>query len=205
MGLTHNERKEHDTMSDIQLTGLPGAPTTPQAEPAPSAKFVVSREVGVGDATDVTVLYAGDAVEEAQRAYADAVPGDGCVQLLEDGEVIDAKRAPKPVLVDAPAPTRDDELFDGGTFQSAKPQVDGEDADKIRVVFSGTWELDPMLEDEVAFWNRLAMGQSLDLQVQAEVTGIGGKYKRSEDDTETITGVATAKIAHVHRLSPEEL
>lgn len=100
----------------------------------------------------------------------------------------------------------DDKLFDSKPFQSLRPSVDDEDTDKAKVTLTGSWDID--LEDpaDVAWFNRVMRGQSVDLRIEAECTDRIAPYKRNaETDEATITGVMKLKVTHVHRLTPEEL
>jgi hypothetical protein len=94
--------------------------------------------------------------------------------------------------------------FDPAPFTSKRPEIDGETADKIKITLTGTWELDPMIEDDVALFNRLHLGQSLDLQIEGEVVAKQGSLVRGESG-DTITGAAKVQILHVHRLTAEQL
>lgn len=156
-----------------------------------------------------TVIYEGSVLFEARNAFDQTDPGDGYVQLLENGEVDEAKRASTTAVVEAEEPKKPGEqgsAFDTKPFTAKKPEVDGVETDTMKVSFSGSWELDPMNADDVAFFNRLQRGQSLDLQVEVEITDRSAPYKRSaQTDEETISGIAKAKIVHVHRLTPEQL
>lgn len=126
---------------------------------------------------------------------------DHVEQTLQNQGVEVERTGPQSIMVNA-----DQALFDGKPYESLKPNVDGEDTDSAKVTITGSWDID--LEDaaDVAWFNRVMRGQSVDLRIEAECTDRTAPYKRnSETDETTITGVMKLKVTHVHRLTPEEL
>lgn len=185
--------EEHDEPATIDGGGAP--------------KFVLFR--GIDGPDEPTVIWRGDHLGEAMDQFEQADPEDGYVQLVEDGQVIEAKRAgvTSTVTTEPPEPKPGEQAsaFDQKPFTAKRPEVDGVETDTMKVSFSGTWELNPMVATDVEFFNKLQRGQSVDLRVEVEITDRSAPYKRNANGEETITGIAKAKVVHVYRLTPEQL
>lgn len=206
-------------MTQITGPGAPSAPTMtggeneehpePPAIGAPPEPVYTVLRGEEGKVTPGAVVYTGPSQAKALEFFDKTDPGEGFVQMLADGEVVEAKRAETLAAV-APAaeplPGQQASAFDEKPFTSKRPMIDDEEADKIKVQFSGTWELDPMLADDVAFFNRMVLGKSIDLRVEAEVSDRNAKMSRNEESgEETVTGVIKLKVIHAYRLVAEEL
>lgn len=122
-------------------------------------------------------------------------------------ELPPAAETPAPVEPPpAVRPDADEKLFDAKPFERLKPNVDDEDTDAAKVAITGGYEIDLENAADVAWFNRLFRGQSVTLQIEAEVTDRIAPMKRNKKtDETTVTGVVKLKVTHVYRPAPEEL
>lgn len=96
------------------------------------------------------------------------------------------------------------ELFDPGTYTDV-PVVDGQATDKLVFAFGGSLPFESSDSFAQALFNRLQLGASVTLQVEAQVVKKDGAYKVNAKDEETITGGARLKVTSLYVKSPEEL
>lgn len=107
-------------------------------------------------------------------------------------------------------PTGQAAAFDRGQYELEGlqiPKVDGQSIDKIAVKFSGRVMLDRSNEADVAMFNRLRLGQDVELRISAKVSNSGGAgYTTSkEGDLDAIVGSKTVTVESVWVLAPEQL
>lgn len=95
-------------------------------------------------------------------------------------------------------------LFDPAPYTDA-PEFDGQTADALKLAFSGGVSYEATDEGGRALFDKLELGHEYELRVSATVVAKAGKYKRSADDEETITGHAQLKVDTVYIVPAEEL
>ncbi len=74
--------------------------------------------------------------------------------------------------------------------------VDESDPGVIKLVWSGSIELDRTKADDVAFYNRLEAGKNVDLEVQAFISG--AKKTRRRDSDGNVDAIVETKSLIVH-------
>lgn len=90
--------------------------------------------------------------------------------------------------------------FDAAQFDLPIPVVDGMKADRLRVVVTGTLELDRTNEADLEWFEQFRLGRSVKLtEVLAVCTGKPQTYAPSEDGPGVTTLQATLKITDVKR------
>lgn len=105
---------------------------------------------------------------------------------------------------DAPSYLTNVDLDEQGLFDAA-PYVTRRGADKITITFSGSVSFDGGDPDGEELFKKLQLGREVDLQVSGVVASVSGRYARSRDDDETITGVASIKLDSLFLPAPEQL
>lgn len=110
---------------------------------------------------------------------------------------------------DGPDPEKG-ELFNRDQYELEGlqiPKVDGQSIDKIAVKFSGRVMLDRSDEADVAMFNRLRLGQDVELRISAKVSNSGGAgfTTSKEGDLDAIVGSKTVTVESVWVLAPEQL
>lgn len=97
------------------------------------------------------------------------------------------------------------ELFDPEPFSIA-PKVDGQTADKIVIRFGGSVSWDATDAEGRALYDKLMLGQDVELRVAGHVATKKGAYKlNATTEEEIVTGEAGIKIDTVYVLPPEAL
>lgn len=100
-------------------------------------------------------------------------------------------------------------LFDASDFDRedlAIAKVDGFQIDRIALGFSGGVMLDRSEPADVALYNRVKMGQEVELWVTAKGSGTGAKPATNrEGDLDVIVGKKELRIEGLRVLKPEEL
>jgi hypothetical protein len=95
-------------------------------------------------------------------------------------------------------------LFDPEPYTLPVPRADGMAADAISIAFSGSVELDPHDEDDLALIEALRLDSDVTLKVEVAVAGKAMKIKRSEDET-VATHVIACRVHTLYRDAAEEL
>lgn len=98
------------------------------------------------------------------------------------------------------------ELFDPGTYDdSGIPVVDGQATDKIVFAFGGSLPFESTDDFAQALFEKLKLGSSVTLQIEAQVAKKDGAYKVNAKEEETITGGVRLKVTSLYVKSPEDL
>lgn len=87
------------------------------------------------------------------------------------------------------------------------PKVDGQSIDKIAIKFSGRVMLDRSDPADVAMFNRLQLGQDVELRISAKVSNSGGAgfTTSKEGDLDAVVGSKSLAVDSVWVLEPEQL
>lgn len=150
---------------------------------------------------------AGDTEVERKRENVDDTPDE---RDLETDERPDETEPGQQNDDDISAAATDGEtLFDATDYEREDlqiPKVDGETIDKIRVKFSGSVMLDRSAPADVALYNRLQLGQDVELRCAGTVKGVGTGFTTNRDgDLDVVVGEKTVRVGTVWVLDPEQL
>lgn len=87
------------------------------------------------------------------------------------------------------------------------PKVDGEAIDKIAIKFGGRVMLDRSSLTDVAMFNKLKLGQDVELRISAKVSNSGGAgfTTSKEGDLDAVVGSKSLTVDSVWLLEPENL
>lgn len=87
------------------------------------------------------------------------------------------------------------------------PKVDGQPIDKIAIKFSGRVMLDRSDPADVQMFNRLQLGQDVELRISAKVSNSGGAgfTTSKEGDLDAVVGSKSLAVDSVWVLEPEQL
>lgn len=87
------------------------------------------------------------------------------------------------------------------------PKVDGQSVDKIAIKFGGRVMLDRSDLADVAMFNKLRLGQDVELRISAKVSNSGGAgfTKSKQGDLDAIVGSKSLTVDSVWLLEPENL
>jgi hypothetical protein len=100
-------------------------------------------------------------------------------------------------------------LFDRSQYQKPElriDEVDGQEVDKIWLKLTGRVALDRTKAEDVALFNRVRLGQDVELRVAGKGARVGTGYTTSKGgDLEAIVGEREIRIDTVYVLGPEEL
>lgn len=111
------------------------------------------------------------------------------VEDVSDGAASEAVPQAEPEL-EAP-------LFDAQPWTLTPPLFDDLAANLIRIGFSGTIDLDPTLEEDLALYERLSLGRPVSLTVHGYTSAKQGSYKEDAEGEVTVTGKAVVKVHSV--------
>lgn len=81
----------------------------------------------------------------------------------------------------------DGELFDPKPYDAPVPKLDGHKADKLKLAFGGSVEVDLMLEGNLEHFKSLRFGQEVELTVTAIVGKKHWAIRTDDEGTETVT------------------
>lgn len=109
---------------------------------------------------------------------------------------------------DNPDPEKPGEMFAGSAFELDKVYIDDQAADGLVIAFGGSVKLadsdNPATEEDVAFFNDLALGKSVELslwvpgrdpiRISGRIAAKSGAYKENAEGESTVTGKATVKV-----------
>src|SRR6266568_4873823 len=124
-------------------------------------------------------------------------------------QIIGPGNGPAPVRLSTttpepwPAPIEEPPLFDPAPF--TVPIFDGQRSDKLTIAFTGSFSYDIGDPEGEALFAKLTLGHEVELRVSGTVVSKAGRYSRSKDEVETITGYAGVKIDTLYAPSPQEL
>jgi hypothetical protein len=101
----------------------------------------------------------------------------------------------EPTAVDETSDGTSSELFDPAPYLAPVPTLDGNRADTLKVTFTGTIEIDPMIADDLEWFKRLKFGSPIALQVEGAVTKVNWSMKTSgEEGIEHVTTQVGVKV-----------
>jgi hypothetical protein len=122
-----------------------------------------------------------------------------------DEEIDAVEHEPDP----EPADPKGEALFDRSRYQEPGlriDQVDGQEVDKIWIAFRGRVALDRTVAADVALFNRVRLGQELELRVAGKGVAVGTKHTTSRGgDLDAVVGERTLEVTDVYVLDPEDL
>lgn len=90
-------------------------------------------------------------------------------------------------------------LLDASVYDLPIPTADGLKADKLRVSFTGTIELDRTNTDDLEWFESLRLGRDVTLDVDALTVAKPQGYQPSEDGPGVTTLQATLRVHTVRR------
>lgn len=179
------------------------------------ANEVADKIVEQGPATraELQVVKTQAIIEAADEIKRKLIEGDPDATSTEPGPEADDNPEPEPEPTAAPKPPEkpgdQGKLLDPSAYDRedlAIPKVDGQGIDRIRVGFSGGVMLDRSEPADVALYNRLKLGDEVELRVSARVSGTGAKGATNrEGDLDVVVGEKTLHVTTVYVLTPEQL
>jgi hypothetical protein len=87
------------------------------------------------------------------------------------------------------------ELFNAAAYDT-RPKLDGHTADKVKIAFTGSVEVDLMDVDQLEHYKSLLLGEEVELKIHASVAKVN--WAHAEKGEDLITEVATSVGLKVH-------
>lgn len=104
-----------------------------------------------------------------------------------------------------PLDLAEDALFNGATYDTPVPKLDGHRADTLKLSFAGSIEIDPMDGELLEWFNGLRFGQDIALRVTGAIGGHAWTHRITDPESgqEKVTH-ARKVVVHSIDVAPED-
>ena len=108
-------------------------------------------------------------------------------------------------LADPEEETETNGLFDPDPYTLDRARIDDTPADKLKIAFGGSIELNPDDPDDRELFDHLTLGKPVELRISGHVRARTGTLTEDSEGVTTVKGSAGIKVTTLYRLTAEEL